>query len=189
MDLYALLIQTAEKIVPLTSEEIAYIRCYFKERKVKKNEILLDAGSICDRVFFVANGLLRTFHLKPNGSEFTRLFVTEGHFCTVLESFSDHKLSPASIQALEDSLLLEISEKDFKVLIKKSATFQSIYLKILEKFQNFQIKRIEFLTQCNAQDKIQLFHEQNQQLASRLNKKIIASYLEISPETYSRGLK
>ena len=189
MELHHLLIDTANKIAPLTSDEAMHVRRYFKERVVKKNEILLEAGNICNHVFFVTKGLLRTFHLKPNGSEFTRLFVAEGQFCTILDSFSDHILSPASIQAVDDSLLLEISEKDFNILVQRSDTFQSIYLKILKEFQNFQIKRIEFFTQCNAQEKIQIFHAENHHLASRLDKRIIASYLDISPETYSRSIK
>lgn len=187
-DAFTVLLDAVTKIAPLKEEEIQQIRNCCTERRVKKKEIFLEAGQVCHHVYFVAQGLARTFHLNPNGSEFTRLFVQEGQFCTVLISFNEHLASPASLQAVEDSLLLEIHENDFRMLVRKFPSLQSIYLKILEDYQNFQIRRIELLTQCNPKEKIAAFHKESPELRARLSHKMISSYLQISPETYSRCL-
>lgn len=99
------------------SRALKEIRSCFAEKKVNKNEIFLQAGAVCNKIFFVAKGIVRSFHLNPNGSEFTRVFVREGQFCTVLVSFNEHLKSPAYFQALEDSILLEIGEADFRKLV------------------------------------------------------------------------
>jgi CRP-like cAMP-binding protein len=83
-------------------------------KNVEKNEILLNAGEVCNHLYFVVNGILRTFHLNANGTEFTRLIRKENQFCTVLLSFLEKKSSVATIQALEKGTLLMISSQDFR---------------------------------------------------------------------------
>jgi CRP-like cAMP-binding protein len=48
----------------LNEEDEQLILKYFKVQKVKKNEILLNTGEKCNKLYFVAEGLLRTFHLN-----------------------------------------------------------------------------------------------------------------------------
>ena len=64
-------------------------------QKLSKNEILLNAGEICRHIYFVEKGILRTFQINSNGSEFTRLLAGEGQFCTILMSFQVRIPSPA----------------------------------------------------------------------------------------------
>ncbi|MBP6575838.1 MAG: hypothetical protein KA796_02505 [Chryseobacterium sp.] len=48
---------------------------------------------------------------------------------------------------------------------------------------------MEFLTQYSPQEKTEIFIKENPELESRITDKIIASYLQITPETYSRCKK
>jgi CRP-like cAMP-binding protein len=173
----------------LNEEDEQLILKYFEVQKVKKNEILLNPGEKCNKLYFVAEGLLRTFHLNKNGREFTRLLAPEGKFCTILISFQEKISSPAAIQALESGLLFSISHANFMEFISHSATAKNTYTKILEDYQNFQISRIEFLTSFSPQEKVEIFLKENPELEERLNDKIISSYLQIAPETFSRCRK
>lgn len=133
--------------------------------------------------------MLRSFHINSNGSEFTRLLVPECSFCTVLLSFTEAVPSPATIQALEDSVVLKISRSTFFSLIEGSKNFAALYTQLLHDFQNFQIRRLEILTQYTPQQRVELFLKDSPELSRRLTNRIIASYLQITPETYSRCLK
>lgn len=175
--------------VNLPSLEEELICRYFEIKEIHKHEILVNTGDICNYLYFVEKGLLRTFHINSNGSEFTRLIVPENKFCTILVSFRDRIASPATIQALENSKLLMISKNNFEKIISASQNAKSYYLEILEEFQNFQIKRIEFLTSFSPQEKTKIFLEEYQNLEPRLTDKVIASYLQITPETYCRCKK
>lgn len=162
---------------------------YFQREFFKKNEFVLRTGEICQKIYFIKKGLLRTFHINQNGTEFTRLIAIENEFCTILLSFSEEIVSAANIQSLEETELYSISKSDFKEFMSKSDNAKTIYTKILEDFQNFQIQRLEFLTSYSPQDKVEIFLKDNRKLEQRVSDKIIATYLQITPETYSRCKK
>ncbi len=162
---------------------------YFQREFFKKNEFVLRTGEICQKIYFIKKGLLRTFHINQNGTEFTRLIAKENEFCTILLSFSEEIVSAANIQSLEETELYSISKSDFKEFMNKSENAKTIYTKILEDFQNFQIQRLEFLTSYSPQDKVEIFLKDNRKLEQRVSDKIIATYLQITPETYSRCKK
>lgn len=161
----------------------------FAVKQVEKNEILLNAGEVCNHLYFVVSGILRTFHLNTNGTEFTRLIRKENQFCTVLLSFLEKKSSVATIQALEKGTLLAINSQDFRTLTQESEFAKNIYTKILEDFENFHLKRLEFLTSYSPKEKTEIFLKEYQDLEPRLTDKVIASYLQITPETYCRCKK
>ena len=173
----------------LTQEEENLTQKYFEKQDIKKNEILLNIGEKCNKLYCVAKGLLRTFHLNKNGSEFTRLMVPEGKFCTILISFQEKISSPATIQALENGLLFSISLDNFQEFISRSTNAKNVYTKILEDYQNFQISRLEFLTTLTPQEKVEQFLAENLELEKRISDRVISTYLQITPETYSRCKK
>ena len=178
-----------KQIFELSKEDEDFTEKHFERQEFKKNEILLNGGDVCTKLHFVSEGLLRTFHINKNGTEFTRLFVPEGKFCTVLLSFQEKIPSPATIQAIENSVLYSISHTNFIKIISGSVAAKNIYTSILENYQNFQIARLEFLTTLSPQEKVEEFLKENADLELRISDKIIASYLQITPETYSRCKK
>ena len=184
-----ILIEFAKKHIEISTEDEEKIKKYFKVRNVEKNEILLNAGEVCNYLYFVVQGILRTFHLNANGTEFTRLIRKENQFCTVLLSFLEKKSSVATIQALEKGVLLAISSEDFRTLTKESEIAQKMYTKTLEDFENFHLKRLEFLTSYSPKEKTEIFLKEYHELEPRLADKVIASYLQITPETYCRCKK
>lgn len=184
-----ILIEFAKKHIEISTEDEEKIKKYFKVRNVEKNEILLNAGEVCNHLYFVVQGILRTFHLNANGTEFTRLIRKENQFCTVLLSFLEKKSSVATIQALEKGVLLVISSENFRTLTKESEIAQKIYTKTLEDFENFHLKRLEFLTSYSPKEKTEIFLKEYHELEPRLTDKVIASYLQITPETYCRCKK
>jgi len=184
-----ILIEFAKKHIEISTEDEEKIKKYFKVRNVEKNEILLNAGEVCNYLYFVVQGILRTFHLNANGTEFTRLIRKENQFCTVLLSFLEKKSSVATIQALEKGVLLAISSEDFRTLTKESEIAQKMYTKTLEDFENFHLKRLEFLTSYSPKEKTEIFLKEYHELEPRLTDKVIASYLQITPETYCRCKK
>ena len=184
-----ILIEFAKKHIEISTEDEEKIKKYFKVRNVEKNEILLNAGEVCNHLYFVVQGILRTFHLNANGTEFTRLIRKENQFCTVLLSFLEKKSSVAIIQALEKGVLLAISSEDFRTLTKESEIAQKMYTKTLEDFENFHLKRLEFLTSYSPKEKTEIFLKEYHELEPRLTDKVIASYLQLTPETYCRCKK
>lgn len=189
MNEHEILIQFAKSLSEISNEDEKIIIDYFKVKKIEKNEILNHAGEICNHLYFVVSGILRTFHLNANGTEFTRLIRKENQFCTVLLSFLEKKKSIATIQALEKGTVLYITTENFRKMTTESEAAKRIYIKILEEFENFHLKRLEFLTSNSPKEKTEIFLKEYHELEPRLTNKVIASYLQITPETYCRCKK
>lgn len=129
------LINYVQKIFGLDNDDVIRIDDYFEIQTQKKNEIFLNSGDVCKHIYFVKKGILRTFHINSNGTEFTRLIVKENQFCTVLISFQEKMASPAFIQALEDCVLFIISQENFLRFVSQSDNAKKIYTTILNNFR------------------------------------------------------
>lgn len=162
------------------------IRNIFHFKKVKKSEMLLNKGDICNELYFIRKGLLRAFYYTQTGQEFTRLIANEKMFCSNWQSFTDRIPSIEYIQALEHSEILYVKYNDFIDLMEGSVAALQVYRNILEQLQIFHIKRFEFLTVNGSEQRVKIFLEENFELERRLTNRVAASYLQMTPETYCR---
>lgn len=158
----------------------------FRLKQTLRNEILLLAGEICPKMYFVNRGCLRIYMLDEAGKESTRFFVFEGKFGTAFPSFILQEPSMAYIQSLEPSELLYIGYDELHELINEFPDFEKAYRINLEMEYISSIKRIESLISMDANARYQLLLKESPALIKRLPSKIIANYLGISQETLSR---
>ena len=75
---------------------------------LKKKDFLLQQGKVCTFIGFVEKGTLRSY-IEKDGEEYISDFYTDGSFTTSYRSFLTKEPSIGSIQALEDSLMLSLS--------------------------------------------------------------------------------
>ncbi|BDD12943.1 hypothetical protein FUAX_53750 (plasmid) [Fulvitalea axinellae] len=133
-----------------TEGEIKEVRDRFKPLRVKKNELLQDTGNICQSVYFVESGCLRTFFDDGDGKEATRYVALEGQFIGPIHSFMDQSPSQEFIGAVESSELLSISHLDFRDGLKTIPLFKDMYTLFLERAYAMNYWRIEILLKHTA---------------------------------------
>lgn len=167
-------------------QELEKISGFFKSKSVKKNEILLHAGSVCKDFYFIHSGCVRTFFIDRNGHEKTRYVMLDHHIGTALTSFISQKPSFESLEALEDTELLAIHHADFYRLNAEMENWKNFYQRILEMAYAFQNKKIEQLTTLTAQQRYEHVLKESPVLLQRLSNRVLASYLDIREETLSR---
>ena len=95
-----------DKHIEISDDQFSAICKKFKLKKTKRNEIILEAGSICRHMFFVNKGCLRVFLVDDAGKESTRFLISEGRFGTSFPSFILQEPSQAFIQSIEPSEIL-----------------------------------------------------------------------------------
>ncbi|WP_125150780.1 Crp/Fnr family transcriptional regulator [Bergeyella zoohelcum] len=186
---HGLLIDFVRSLVQMTAEEEEEIIRRFYLQASRTDENLVSAGETCDKIFFICEGMLRNYYLNEQGAEITRLLSSEGEFCSNLHSFTTLSENDEYIQCLEDSVVLWISHEDFYYLVENLDGVRRIYIKILEKFQAFHIKRFQFLTTMSPLEKLIFFKERYPQYYERISNKVLASFLNMTPETCSRTKK
>ena len=175
-----------KSISGFSDTELAKIADKFFEVNAPKNRILLNNGEVCDAFYFVNEGCIRTYFLREDGSEKTRLILPSFSIGTALSSFIAKKPSFEFVDALENSNLFAISRSDFYELVSESQQWSVFYQKILEMAYTFQNTKIEHLITLSASERYEMLQKENPKLLQVVSNKIIASYLDIAPETLSR---
>lgn len=158
----------------------------FVEKKAKRNELLLQEGDICRHVYFIVKGCLQVFVIADNGNESTREFYFEGQWTTDIFGFQNQLPSKEYIRCVEPCQLLAISYDQFQKMGAAYPQFMEIYQQILEASYHQTVYRVNTFTSMNALERLTWLLKNNPQMLTRLSSKLVASYLGISPETYSR---
>ena len=125
------------------------------------------------------------FVTDQNGLDHVMFFCVENWWASDLSSFLTQTPATMSIQALEDSELLQLSKPGFDTLNAETPRFEH-YFRIL--FQNAfvaQQRRVVQNLTLTAAERYEAFQTTWPLLDQRVPQKDIASYLGITPEFLS----
>lgn len=173
-------------VSPFDDAELEQVVERFRVRSVPRRTLLVCPGEVCSSFHCVRSGCLRTFFLDRDGTEMTRLVMPPMHIGTALASFLTRAPSVECLEALEDSVILSIEHADFRQLLETNSGWKLFNQRILEMAYVFQNRRIEALTTLTAEERYLRFQEEHRDLALRLPGRVVATYLDIAPETLSR---
>jgi CRP-like cAMP-binding protein len=158
----------------------------FKQISANRNELLLEQGEQCKYVYFVAKGCLQVFVYDKDFNETTRDIVEEDHWCSELLSFGSGQPAAENIRAVEPSELFAIDRASFQMMMETVPQFDKVYKQILEASYANSVYRINTFVSLSALDRIKWLMEYRPKLMTRLSSKLIASYLGINKDVFSR---
>ena len=167
-------------------ENLDLVLSKFTHIEVKRNELLLSQGEICRNVYFVAQGCLQVFLYDAEMNETTRDIVIEDNWCSELISFGSGEASSENIRAVERSQLLAIDRKGFQEMMQTVHQFDKVYRQILEASYANSVYRINTFVALSALERIKWLMHHRPTLMARLSSKLIASYLGINKDVFSR---
>lgn len=175
-----------QNVIYLTEEQLELVLSYFKPSLHLKNEVLVDIGEVNEYMNFVIKGCVRIFFVRDDGMDMTRNITFENQFATGLASFISQAPSREALQVLEDTQLLRISRKDFYYLLGMFSAWEKFFRKYLEYayMNNLSIYQREITK--DAAERYKELLRMNPEMVKRLPNKIVASYLNMTPETLSR---
>ena len=179
------ILQLLCSIYPLSPECLDYLRKVVKFQKIKNREYLLKPGQINDRLYFIKKGLLRCYYLM-NERELTDWFFWENDAVVSIDSWYDQVPSGDFIQALEDSELYWIDAKDLDYVYRHFPEFNFVGRELTTKYLRVWhglARRIRFL---RTEERYQLVLKEQPEIFLRVPLNILATYLDMSPETLSR---
>lgn len=159
---------------------------HFEPIKTKRNVQLVGQGEVCKYVYFIAEGCLQVYTYDSECNETTRDIVTEGTWCSELSSFGTGNPATENIRTIEPCYLLAIDRQSFRKLMETVPQFDKVYKQILETSYNNSVYRINTFMTLSALDRIKWLMEFRPKLMTRVSSKLIASYLGINKDVYSR---
>ena len=158
----------------------------FEYISTKRNEQVLQQGETCNYVYFIAKGCLQVYVFDKDFNETTRDIVIEDNWCSELQSFGSGTPAIENIRAVEPSELFAISRQNFQIMIETVPQFDKVYKQILEASYANSVYRINTFVSLTALERIKWLMEYRPMLMTRLSSKLIASYLGINKDVFSR---
>lgn len=159
---------------------------YFKPMVLKRNDYLLREGALCRHCYFIVEGAIQVFTVDATGNETTRDFILEEQWLMEINSFLQQVPSREFFRAIEATKVLAVSREHFMELSSRFPQFEKMYRQILELSYSHSVYRINTFVGMDALDRLRWMMDNQPKLFTRLSSKLIASYLGISPETYTR---
>jgi len=180
------LIELVKTITQISPETEAEIQSIFKREQLPKNYLLHRQGHICNKLFFIEKGLLRTFYYSEDGKDITYRFNDENTFTSLIDSYYSNTSSNYNIELLEDSIIYFASFSDFEKLLHQHTEILKVYNYVLRNFVIQSSERITALQFQNAKERYISFSEKKATILNRVSLGQVASYLGITQETLSR---
>jgi CRP/FNR family transcriptional regulator, anaerobic regulatory protein len=171
--------------LPLNEEEESIVEEAFKERRVKRRQFILQKGDICKHHTFVVEGCFRMYMVDEKGKEHNLQFAIENWWITDIGSLSSGDPSQLYIEALENSVVLQLNKEDQIKLFDDNPKFNRIFRVVTENALVSAQRRILQNISSTAEERYLDFLKRYPHFFSRISNVQIASYLGVTPEFLS----
>jgi len=162
-------------------------------KSFQKGETILAQGDICKELYFINNGLARSYIIDENGKDFTwgiyfndktshmtNLFVVE------YDSFLYQKASSIHIEALEDCEIIVVSFDDVQFLYNKLKRGERFGRLMAEEAYSYLHQIMVDRQIKSAKERFDDFVANTPHLLKKVPQYHIATFLGITPQHLSR---
>ena len=157
----------------------------FKPLSLKKGAFFIKEGSKCDYIGFIKKGCLMCVYNKE-GNEIIDEFSLENEFIADYKNFIDNHCAEKDVKCIEDSEILVIKKNDLLALYSQKHSFERVGRIIAESlFKNWHDKSISLVLD-DAKTRYAKLIENRKTLPQRVPQYLVASYLDITPQSLSR---
>ncbi|MDH7459965.1 Crp/Fnr family transcriptional regulator [Chitinophagaceae bacterium 26-R-25] len=170
----------------IADDEFVHIEKGFFPKLMKRRQFLLHEGAVCKYMAFVVKGALRQYSIDERGNEHIVHFGIEGCWITDRESLLMLRPSKYNIDALEDCELLLTTKEQLSLITDLSLQFLKMS-HILDSQHSISFQnRIQASLSYTAEEKVMDLMIRYPSFFNRFPQSMLASYLGLSPETFSR---
>lgn len=179
------LIDYFNNFLPLNDVEKSVLEEVFKERTVKRRQFILQEGDVCRHNTFVVEGCFKMYMVDPRGKEHNLQFAIENWWIGDIGSFHSEEPSRLYIEALENSVILQIKKEDQLKLFVDCPKFNRIFRTFTENaLVSAQIRILQNIS-STAEERYLDFVDRYPHFFNRISNVQIASYLGVTPEFLS----
>jgi CRP-like cAMP-binding protein len=166
------------------AEEKTFLSAIQKKEYLPK-VLLQDHDKISDKIYFVEQGLARTYYYK-DGKDVTYWLAPEGEFVGSMGSFFMREPSNKIVETLEPCMLWEFEYFTLEKLFLSSNEFARIGRQFAYYGISLMEKRLDSLHFNSAKERYLILINERPEILQRVSLGIIASYLGVTQETLSR---
>jgi len=165
-----------------------YLKKHVYPTSFLKGDLILNAGQVCEHVYFIKKGAVRGF-VKEGDKDITTWITAENELVTSIYGLSTRRPALENMQAIEDCEMLTLSYADIENMYLQYPEFNIVTRKLLERYYQDAEDRAFIARLTNAENKYTQFLARYGHLSNRIPLKYIASFLGMTLETLSRVRK
>jgi CRP-like cAMP-binding protein len=183
--MYDSLLHLFNSVIPVSDALRARLISLLRVETFPKKTILLREGQICNHIYFIEKGFVRSFCRKES-QEITSWFMKEGDVFISVNSFFNRQPTREYIETIEESTLCYIHYDELQEIYKDFIEFNIIGRVLTEKYYVLCEERLYSIRKQRSEERYQFLLSYHPQILQRAPLKYVASYLGISLETLSR---
>lgn len=180
------LIYYIKKFSSFTDSEIQTISKHTYIEKYKAKSFIHTAGSICKRIGFINNGVIRSYLYDTKGNELIHNFHTENQFAVDLLSYQKRIASNLYLQAITECELVFISKSSDEYLTSNIKEWPVLIRNISDAILAEKAENKTILLHADAKERYLSFIRKNPRIINVVPLGQIASYLGITQQSLSR---
>ncbi|EJL64730.1 Crp/Fnr family transcriptional regulator [Flavobacterium sp. CF136] len=170
---------------PLTAADEILIKKSFVPATLKKKELFLKQGDVCQYTGFILQGAMRQYSIDSSGTEHIIQLAIENWWMVDRESYLMKTPSVYNIDAWEDTKLLILKLADLERLLT-IPTIKEMFWQMNQSNFIASQKRLNYSITLPAKERYEALLKNYPDFVQRFPQHTIASYLGISKETLSR---
>ncbi len=175
-----------DKRIQVSDQEWEGLLSVMKPRQLKKKELLLKAGEVCEYNSFILKGCMRTFFTDEKGHEHIFQLGFEDWWASDLMSFVTGEPAHYSIEALEETELLQMHLEDYDKLLLRFPIYERFFRILMQNAYVAGQRRMIDSMSYSAERRYLELVKKYPTMEMRVAQHHIASYLGITPEALSR---
>ncbi|XOV67415.1 MAG: Crp/Fnr family transcriptional regulator [Fluviicola sp.] len=162
---------------------------FWEEVEHPKGKFLTEAGKMERYFYVVLEGVQAVYILTPSGDKKVIGFSFDGSFSGIYDSFLKQSPSHYFLEALTDSRLLRITKSQYDSLFELYPEFNVWGRLVHQELLIGRVQREVELITMDAKERFDIFMKRCPEKLLAVPQKYLASYLNMTPETFSRMRK
>jgi CRP-like cAMP-binding protein len=169
-----------------TEKEADFFVSHFTERKVKKRQFIIQPDFIAKYRVYVVQGTFKAYVIGNDGQENTISLAMDGWWISDPNSYIYQQPATMFVEALEDSLILQLDFEKEQILKSHSHKFETFFRTVAERGLAFMQRRLIASLTLAAEERYEQFAEKYPDFLQRVPQFAIASYLGMTTQYLSR---
>ena len=153
--------------------------------KVLRGTVLVHEGEISKYIYYIDRGLVRQSYNKK-GRVLTEHIGYEGSIIMCIESLFNHEPSLLTVEALEPCMIYALNYDEMVLASHSSFEFCNLLMSIYKESLILSQQKADALRFSSARERYEKTLEAHPEIIRRTPLHIVASYLQMTPETLSR---